>query len=1122
MQLKDDRQRDYACFFGTFFLAAFFCWLLSLAYPEGLINEETLTYWLLQKDFHWFSANQLDWYRTIPFGALLGFCSRFENPTSLVYWLYSLVFSLDIAITYVLGRILFSSQRLGLALSMSALLFEVFAMRTLYNNLGMSTDAIFGELVTLGALLALIAWLTKKPSLLLSSFAIFGLTAFIKPSGLALWPVWLPFAFCFVRRQTKDLKRQLAWLAASLILLTGPIAFWSLRNYCIFGYAKSSGLGGCLFLQGVLPLLDGREVLFADRRVNADFHIAVQECERDNIKRYRPTEGPAFRRFLRYERSFFYGPSKLTAFHVLARVTDPTWNKIGYQLLTAQNPWHMFRMDAEAGRVAMLIVLNHPLPYLCRVASEYVDMFSPLSVWTSPLYVYQANPNVAYTFWDRPNQGPRYPYPELYGGKPGASGRNSNLDVAKLLGFLHDNILITPLLTCYYACQFLLSHLLFFSAVFLFFLLRKNTWKFPRPESTRLVALSMIMMFLTAAANYLIFASCHVSKLRYQLAGDMLLHLLLLLGCFEAVRSAAPSWRQYCLERGWTSLRSIIANQPPDRKIAASTAAGIFFLSAFFCWLLSLAYPEGLINEETLTYWMLQKDFRWFEPNQLDWYRTVPYGLLLGLFAKFSNPTNALYWLNSLIFSLNYALVFVLGLFLFASRRAALLLAGSSLIFEIVSMRTFYNNLDLSPDALMANSIYSGVLLALIGWMHRSSIIFLSGYALMGLNAFMKPLGIGLWPLWLPFGLLFALRQSKKISERCFLTGTMALLLTGPLLFWCIRNYLVYGYAASSAMGGCSYLQAALPTYRDDDRLFDDEKTNTDFRKALRSCVDDSLKRIAQPDERFNANVARQFAYERYFITGPAVDNPFQVLASIADPRWHGRGYHWLTEFTQEHMFKMNAEAGRAAWRLIWMHPIGYLQLVMQEYVSLFSPLQIYTNPLYSYQSDPAIALNYWDYEREGPRQKYPELYRGRDFSSSTDSNIFIGNVLGAISNNRLTRLVLRVCYALNFWFSHISFVVACAALLLTYRLPGIFRNLVLARRTSIALIMLFLTAAFSYLLIASCQIARLRYQLIGDMELHLVAFVVLVTAITACSRPIREKASQLFQISNKASCKTT
>jgi hypothetical protein len=121
---KEYKRSDYFLCAAIFLLSLFLGWLLSLAYPEGFINAETRSYWLVGKEFKWFAPNALDWTRTIPYGALLIGCSQFEHPSSAVYWINTSMFSLSTALVFVLGRSLFSSSSLGLLLALGALLFE--------------------------------------------------------------------------------------------------------------------------------------------------------------------------------------------------------------------------------------------------------------------------------------------------------------------------------------------------------------------------------------------------------------------------------------------------------------------------------------------------------------------------------------------------------------------------------------------------------------------------------------------------------------------------------------------------------------------------------------------------------------------------------------------------------------------------------------------------------------------------------------------------------------------------------------------------------------------------------------------------------------------------------------
>ena len=85
---------------------------------------------------------------------------------------------------------------------------------------------------------------------------------------------------------------------------------------------------------------------------------------------------------------------------------------------------------------------------------------------------------------------------------------------------------------------------------------------------------------------------------------------------------------------------------------------GVFFVSFFFCWLFSLAYPESLFNEETFSYWALGHAFKLLAPNAMDWCVTIPYPTLMALFNHFPNPSHTAYWLNAILFSFNMAATF--------------------------------------------------------------------------------------------------------------------------------------------------------------------------------------------------------------------------------------------------------------------------------------------------------------------------------------------------------------------------------------------------------------------------------------------------------------------------------
>jgi len=83
-----------------------------------------------------------------------------------------------------------------------------------------------------------------------------------------------------------------------------------------------------------------------------------------------------------------------------------------------------------------------------------------------------------------------------------------------------------------------------------------------------------------------------------------------------------------------------------------------FWASMFAGWLLTLAYPYGFASSETGGYDALASNFHWFQPNPIDWFRTIPYGLILSWSNSFPVPSIASFWICTFIFSVGIALVY--------------------------------------------------------------------------------------------------------------------------------------------------------------------------------------------------------------------------------------------------------------------------------------------------------------------------------------------------------------------------------------------------------------------------------------------------------------------------------
>jgi hypothetical protein len=337
--------------------------------------------------------------------------------------------------------------------------------------------------------------------------------------------------------------------------------------------------------------------------------------------------------------------------------------------------------------------------------------------------------------------------------------------------------------------------------------------------------------------------------------------------------------------------------------------------------------------------------------------------------------------------------------------------------------------------------------------------------------------------------------------KRYALLASCSILCLGPISLWCLRNFVIYGHAGCIARTGGSFLESVLPIRTSDERFFDNQKDNVDFRLAVDRC-ERECKKCVRPDELENASLGRYFKYDRYYLYGPAKVNPFAFIAKLKIPDWGDNiGFHRISELDPKQMFDLDPEAGRVAWVIIRDHPFAYLSLVFREYCQMYQPLLMWTNPHYSYQSNPSLAYFYWDIPRQGPLRMYSDLYPDIGLPSGKDSNRIVARILGAMHENFVVQVILNCYYACELFVSHLMFIAACVVGVSTVLSPAKFAQPQQTRRICIVIAMLFLTAAANAFFVALCNIAKLRYQITGEMELHL-AF--LVTSF-ACARPCIE-----------------
>jgi hypothetical protein len=434
------------------------------------------------------------------------------------------LFSLNVALVFILGRALFASAWKGLALALSVLFFEIACMRTFFQSLQASADPFFAELVCLGVLMALVGWLRTWPIASICACAILGISAFTKPVGMSFLPVWTLFALCQWWPKAGKSAQRLTVMFLSVTLLWGPVELWSLRNYYVFGIAKTVGSGGCSLLAATLPLISDNDRILDDPAKNAAFIAAVRECEKTHQMSWGREPSPWARQCW-YEEYFNLRDELSMPFEFLSRLTKRPSEK--RQFSAKRDSIEMFQIDAMATQIAWAIIKAHPAAYLGRVVREYISMFSPLSV---PAYVwenYNSDPLVVYRTHGPDGLAADFSlYPRT--GVPNST--LSNKSVARILGYFVDSPIIKGLLAWYYANQLWLSHFIGLLALIGYVLARAKQPHSVKCDAICRIAVTVMMLFLTTASNYLAVSLCQVARLRYAISGgDIELHLMFLI-----------------------------------------------------------------------------------------------------------------------------------------------------------------------------------------------------------------------------------------------------------------------------------------------------------------------------------------------------------------------------------------------------------------------------------------------------------------------------------------------------------------------------------------------------------------------------------------------------------------
>ena len=1057
-------------------------WLLTLAYPYGFASSETGAYENLARMFRWSQPNSMDWLRTFPYGLIVQWSPAFSVPSLFSFWVCTFVFSVSIGLVYVLGRCLFSSRALAAFMALAALTFELVSMHVFFQNLRYIAEPFVAVLVHTGSLLALIGWLRRLPGLFIFGYGLMGIAAFTKPEAISPFFVWIPFALALRTHWSGRRLAQYAVVVASIGLLVGPLAFLSMRNFSLYGCAKTSACGGIHFLQSSLHLVEDEDVLFDDLATNRKFIDTLRAFDKAHNKINRlnvpvPQRCWTLQQYLwscRFEKA--NPPSPLD---VIAQVVAGN-DKIDFHVL-ANDTASMFKVESEATRVGMRIVAAHPWGFLRQVLREYADLWTPSSWWADDFEQYYADPRIAYAEYQAAHMPLYYSLYRDIGCQPNAN--KSNISAGLMFGKLNESVPLGLIVACLTTAQPVLALIIFIGAAVCLAQTRVSGSALYKSERAFQISVILILLYVTQVLHFALVAPVHVQRYRYGLIGDMGVHLMFIITMCALIPAIlrrlafAINAKIEIQDKRITAILNL-----PSGSIWLNTVlfAALVFLALFPSYLISGAYPYGLANAQTAGFVRLAQSFSWLCSRPDEWYASMPGVIVIALSSWFNHPSNWLFWLYSVMLAINIGLFFLVASQIFESRKTGTLVALAAILLEFVLMRICYFNLQIDSRPLFAHLSLAGGLLALLAWFQRSRRLCIGTCAVLGIASISQlPEGFALLGFWSVCFLIFGLRLIKPYRKVIPTIACCWLLLAGPVLTWSLRNLIVYGYPSACGCQGLFLLNHVLPLTRVDNS----------------SSTNDEVSKLTTSE-----------SYRRGWLSPEIVrrvkNNSLKELHSSLTPDGN---LNQVNGIDPDSMFVLNDAAYDQALRIIATHAPAFLRNTWQNYMQLFSSEQT-NNPSIQYQSNPEIvyARNkdwlasfapYHDLFLLNYRQRWIDsFYQRLTTSNIGDCDPAAVTILGLLDACIAVRCLRAAVERYQFLTCHLI-LLAALFIMLFKNTNTIIRSPQLDK-LAVSVLLILLPSAINLFFAASTISASYPYLIESELGLHLTVILAICGAI--------------------------
>lgn len=489
-------------------------WLLSLAFPYGITTEETTGYFAVTQGFSWTAQNLLDWWRTPFLGFVYkAFLHLFANPSIAIFWLHAGVSALNIGLVLAVCRKICPTRAAASAIAWTYLAMEVLTMRSFYFDTQIASDTFYGRFGLLSVLLILYGWLQGKRLPVLTGYAVIGVLVAMRSAGLALLPVWIPFAVVAFRKSGSGPRTRIAATTLCIALTLVPIALWSARNAAVYGQFRPTSYASFQLLSRALPLLRDTDRVFDDPATNERFISTVRTFERRiDIGKFDHME--AWGRIGRHNIYFPWdnilppdGP-----FRFLRDSAIPAQDRDESALNSSKN---LFLIDGAALPVALRILQNHPLAYARLVAGDYLQLFDiSQGIQARKAEVFTADAADSY---DQITTPLLYP-PD---GKPDLSRINATVRGAWWL-VTQNGIVLAGRAALERSMPFAVHAIALCAVVFLFY--RKRT------PSASAYASVIVLLFATVSLHNLLVSVTQPPMYRFCIPGAGIANLIFVLG----------------------------------------------------------------------------------------------------------------------------------------------------------------------------------------------------------------------------------------------------------------------------------------------------------------------------------------------------------------------------------------------------------------------------------------------------------------------------------------------------------------------------------------------------------------------------------------------------------------